>query len=243
MRSSPVLGATLVAVSLGSASSAEVPRKSKPNPYLDVPLMFSGHEVTATGIGSGMRIDCALIPGTGPRRAECTLSQVFVMSPDRSAVEERKKIIAGLSPKLIADVCKDHSQSTRLRDAQGESEFAEAVAACKTHDTARLKKALIAAAEREGTACRVQISSPTVRLFEQVDANSWVSTNDGICAVGTQLLWRKPGDGLTWWNLKQTTTKKPNADPDSCSIIKDQTAEWRSDYDALPRLDCERITF
>ncbi|HWA76557.1 MAG TPA: hypothetical protein VG937_29685 [Polyangiaceae bacterium] len=234
--------AALIVCTSVASSRAEQGKRAPPGArdWLDVPSMHAGREVG--GVGSGMRVDCRAQPNTVPRQAHCTLSRVFVSKRRAQEVEDEKALVSALTPKQVASLCKEQLTSSWVRDGDAKAEFEKLLAACRKADGQRVIALLLAALSRRASACEVEIEAPSVEVFEQSNADSWIAVTDAPCGIATKLLWRKSGGSASLWNYKQTFVLKPNA-PAACKSAKERTTEWRWDYESFAGLSCDRVQF
>lgn len=248
MRWLQLVGGAILATTVTSAAPKTV--KKKADPWLDVPRMASAGSPTEQSV---ITVDCALVTGTTPRRAQCTMTQAMVIGPlSASRLSERnaeldqlakakgplaKHMRASCTKKVIAEVA---ARATLPEEQTYVGKYKDA---CATKDAVKLVNALRwHLTNVEAHQCDLEAIGYQEE-FTQQDANTWTTTKAGLlCNTTTVMtLWRKPGDSL--WNYKQVRSVPPNADPTLCSGLSQTPTEWRWDATRTRCLGCKFFSF
>jgi hypothetical protein len=230
-----------VTVSLGvwtTTAIADSPRKK--NPWLDLPEVSAARETAGK---SYMWVKCQAIPDTSPRRARCTISQVFVNAP-KSMNAELAKIIepmarTGKWSKDAANLCKGAGKEKPVKTPELR-DWAESVAkACKAKDAKAIAALIASAAAKDAKTCTLSFFS-SEEVFTQTNEKTWTKTVTAICGTSVATLWRQDVNDL-FWNYSQVMSVMPNAPTDtllSCDKLDTRTDWLFWDRPLLP-IGCE----
>jgi hypothetical protein len=153
---------------------------------------------------------------TGRRKVRCYISQLGIREPDPQELARDIADLDSLKGDQILQLCvqfaKDRPDFSAVPNiARVVTEFRQKIdSACAAKDAKALDAVL-----RQGTkeidsgTCALSLSGGLEPIvFEQLDANTWESTDATACGQDTATLWRKPGEMR--WSYREVIAVAPN---------------------------------